>query len=308
MMSALAAALDYLLEHDLSVIALHTPMPGWGCSCRKGQACATPGKHPRISEWKHLQERRATEAEVRMWWSRWPDANLGVITGMVSRTGVLDVDPRNGGGETLADLDGVGATVPDDNAVVETGSLGLHQYFRLDARLPKAAPFEGIEVQADGGLVVAPPSLHHSGRRYRWLRGLDSPWTPLPEWVRWACARTNPPRAETPTGSLLWMPRLTTCSARSPHAASTWGATDAGDYTESGARGRRPTPTTSPRPWCSSRAPRQHRGGGSAACTRTAPSATWASCSMCSGCRGGAAHEHVHEDQPRDDGRTPARI
>jgi hypothetical protein len=58
-------------------------------------------------------------------------------------------------------------------------------------------------VQADGGLVVAPPSLHYTGRRYRWLRGLDSPWTPLPAWVRWACERSSPPRNITPTVPLV---------------------------------------------------------------------------------------------------------
>jgi hypothetical protein len=199
--SALSVALDYLLEHELSVIALHTPVPGWGCSCQKGHACATPGKHPRISEWKPLQERRGTEAEVRAWFTRWPDANVGIVTGMVSRVAVADIDPRNGGLDTLADLDAVGCVPPDDNALVETGSLGLHHYFQLEASLAKAAPFDGIDVQADGGLVVAPPSLHKSGRRYQWcrdplsdrVRDLTSPWTPLPAWVRWACTRISAP-------------------------------------------------------------------------------------------------------------------
>ncbi len=83
--------------------------------------------------------------------------------------------------------------MPDDNPLVNTGANGLHHYFRLDTPLPKAAPFVGIEVQADGALVVAPPSRHHSGRRYRWLRDLTHPRPPLPAWVRWACAQVTPP-------------------------------------------------------------------------------------------------------------------
>jgi hypothetical protein len=183
--AAQLAALDYLAR-GLSVVPLHTPTAA-GCSCWKGRACLTPGKHPRLDEWKPLQARPATEAEAVAWWTRWPAANVGIITGVVSHLCVLDVDPRNGGDDTLAELDAIGAVMPDDNAVVETGSLGLHHYFRLEAPLAKAAPFEGIEVQADGGLVVAPPSLHHSGRHYQWLRGLESPWTRLFDWVRWAC-------------------------------------------------------------------------------------------------------------------------
>ena len=40
----------------------------------------------------------AAEADVEAWWRRWPDANVGVVTGRVSGIVVLDVDPRSGGG------------------------------------------------------------------------------------------------------------------------------------------------------------------------------------------------------------------
>jgi hypothetical protein len=109
---------------------------------------------------------------------------------------MLDVDPRNNGLETLVELDARGFVMPDDNPLVETGSGGLHHGFRLDRPLAKAAPFEGIEVQADGALVVAPPSLHRSGKRYRWLRPLESPWPPVPQWIRWAVERTTAKPAE----------------------------------------------------------------------------------------------------------------
>lgn len=184
-------ALHYLAL-GLSVLPLHTPA-GVGCSCWRGPTCKTPGKHPRLDEWKPLQERRASAEEVRAWWRQWPEANVGIVTGMISRCAVLDVDGRNGGFETLVELDARGAVMPDDNPLAETGSLGLHHYFRLDAPLPKAAPFVGIEVQADGGLVVAPPSRHHSGRRYHWLRPLDALWPPLPAWVRWAREAVSTP-------------------------------------------------------------------------------------------------------------------
>jgi Bifunctional DNA primase/polymerase, N-terminal len=186
------AALAYAAL-DISVIPLHTPTGG-GCSCWKGAACLSPGKHTRVA-WKEYQQRPATLDEIRHWWGAWPDANVGIITGVISRLGVLDVDPRNGGLWTLAELDARGGRMPDDNPLVETGSLGLHHYFQLDAPLPKAAPFQGIEVQADGALVVAPPSLHHSGRRYRWLRPLDSPRPLVPAWLRWAVETVSAPPA-----------------------------------------------------------------------------------------------------------------
>lgn len=195
----LGAALDYVAR-AVATVPLHTPSEA-GCSCSRGPACESPGKHPRVP-WGDFQGRRATVAEVRTWWDRWPDANVGIITGMVSGIAVLDVDGRNGGFETLADLDAYGGAMPEDNPVVETGSRGLHHYFALSAPLPKAAPFQGIEVQGDGALVVAPPSLHHSGRRYRWLRGLASPWPTLPQWVRWAATQVTTPRRDGAAASI----------------------------------------------------------------------------------------------------------
>ena len=187
-----AAALEYAAR-GLSVVPLHTPEAGGGCSCAKGASCASAGKHPRI-DWKPYQQRRATPEEIRTWWARWPVANVGVVTGMISRVLVFDVDWRSGGFESLVEMDHVGARMPDDNPLVLTGSGGLHHYFRLEAPLQKSAPFDGIDVQADGALVVAPPSMHASGRVYRWTRPLSSPWPRVPYWIRWAvvCAAAHP--------------------------------------------------------------------------------------------------------------------
>jgi len=196
-MTSLEAALRYEAR-GLSVVPLHTPT-ATGCSCQRPECGRSAGKHPRL-EWKPYQQQRARVEEIRAWWAEWPDANVGVVTGTISGVAVADIDPRNGGGETLHNLDGLGYVMPEDNPLVETGSGGLHHYFALDAPLPKAAPFDGIEVQADGALVVAPPSLHRSGRRYRWLRAFDGPWPwpLLPAWMRWACARVTPPVGPAP--------------------------------------------------------------------------------------------------------------
>jgi hypothetical protein len=183
-----AAALRYA-SRGISVVPLHTPSPS-GCSCRRGPACASPGKHTRI-DWKIYQQRRATVGEILAWWSRWPTANVAIITGIISKLCVVDIDHRNGGFATLVELDHYGGQMPDDNPVAITGSGGLHHYFALDAPLPKAAPFEGIDVQAEGALVVAPPSRHVSGQPYRWARPIESPWPAVPYWLRWACAQVS---------------------------------------------------------------------------------------------------------------------
>src|SRR5262249_12751855 len=51
----------------------------------------------------------------------------------------------------------------------------------------------GVDVRGYGGLVVAPPSLHQSGRNYAWMHGPDSaPLAAVPPWLT-ALLRPPPP-------------------------------------------------------------------------------------------------------------------
>jgi hypothetical protein len=122
---------------------------------------------------------------VGAWWTAAPDANVGIACedGLV----VLDVDPRNGGDVTLAaQLRAAGAGLPP-GPEVHTGGGGRHHYFAAPrpTRCTQLGP--GLELKATGGYVVAPPSVHPSGRVYAWhpARTLTDPASlpPLPEWV-----------------------------------------------------------------------------------------------------------------------------
>lgn len=137
--------------------------------------------------WLELQGRRAGENEIRGWFARWPDANVGVVTGAVSGLVVLDVDPRHGGRESLAVLEAGNGALP---ATVEavTGGGGRHYYFaHPGGAVPNRAGVEpGIDVRGDGGSIVMPPSLHPSGKRYRWVKGhAPDELSPaaLPQWL-----------------------------------------------------------------------------------------------------------------------------
>lgn len=129
----------------------------------------------------------AADAEVlRRWWRRWPEANVGVVTGAVSGLVVLDVDPRNGGDGSLAALEFVhGALLP--TVEVLTGGGGRHLYYRHPGTTVAGRPVApGLDVKGDGGLVVCPPSLHASGLRYRWAPNRapgEIPLAPLPWWI-----------------------------------------------------------------------------------------------------------------------------
>ena len=96
----LAAALEYA-GRGWRVMPLYPIAPDGGCPCESLGPCK-PGKHPRISDW---QTRATVDPKlIREWWRRWPDAGVGIVMGAQSGVIALDVDPRNGGDESLVDL------------------------------------------------------------------------------------------------------------------------------------------------------------------------------------------------------------
>jgi putative DNA primase/helicase len=125
------------------------------------------------------------ERTILSWWTRWPNANVGVATGAPSGVAVLDVDPRSGGLESLQELMDRHGPLPQ-TPIAETGGGGLHYYFAVQGGVRSRRLAPGLELKADGGYIVTPPSLHPNGRLYRWLRGhspKDLPLAELPEWI-----------------------------------------------------------------------------------------------------------------------------
>jgi hypothetical protein len=144
------------------------------------------GKRPVVA-WLEYQRRLASPDEVERWFERWPDANVGIVTGALSGLVVLDVDARHGGDESLAGLE-MGYAPLARTVEAATGGGGRHLYFaHPGGTVPNRiglAP--GIDLRGDGGCVVAPPSLHASGRRYAWARARapgEAPLAPLPRWL-----------------------------------------------------------------------------------------------------------------------------
>lgn len=143
-------------------------------------------KRPLLA-WERLQDERPAEAELRAWFARWPQANVGIVTGAVSALVVLDVDPKHGGEDSLERLARDHGALPDTVEAV-TGGGGRHLYFRHPrAEVGNRVGLRpGLDVKGDGGYVVAPPSLHPSGRRYAWRSGrspADLAPAPMPLWL-----------------------------------------------------------------------------------------------------------------------------
>jgi hypothetical protein len=145
-------------------------------------------------------------AQIRRWWTRWPDASIGSATGAVSgQVGmtikgktiahlgngaiVLDVDPRHAGDITLQDLEAEHGRLPDTVEVV-TGGGGRHLYFAhpgMEIRNDVGKILgPGLDIRGDGGYVILPPSPHPSGQRYEWEASSDPEartLAPMPSWL-----------------------------------------------------------------------------------------------------------------------------
>lgn len=135
------------------------------------------GKAPLV---KHGCKDATTDAnQINQWWKHWPDANIGIATGMGDcPVLVLDVDinPDKGkfGDEALDDLEKQFGNLPETWLCL-TGGGGRHYYFScIDPDLTIGADvLPGLDFRGRGGYVVAPPSLHESGKRYEWENSND---------------------------------------------------------------------------------------------------------------------------------------
>ena len=186
-----------LLEHALEmsargwrVLPLHYPT-GDGCSCvvdgPVDARCDRQGKHPIARG--GLSCATTDRVRIRRWWARRP-WNVGVATG--GGLLVLDIDPRHAGDVSLDALEAAHGELPR-GVVACTGGGGLHLWYRYDVatgRVPCSVGKlgAGLDVRADGGLVVAPPSVHESGRLYGWELSSDPADVPLGDAPAWLLA------------------------------------------------------------------------------------------------------------------------
>src|SRR5258705_14017677 len=105
------------------IFPCHSIVPGaagFACSC--GKNCNSPGKHPRTRG--GFKDASDDPAQIRRWWSKWPDANIALATG--SGLVVIDVD----GGQSGAEIKGLGGgneAIPE-TPLAQTGS-GVHLLF-----------------------------------------------------------------------------------------------------------------------------------------------------------------------------------
>lgn len=120
---------------------------------------------------------------LRHWWGLNPHYNVAIATGDISKIFVLDIDALDAELE-LRRLEAAHDPLP---ATVEAVTArGRHLYFNMpDAPVRNSAGkvAAGIDTRGVGGYVLAPPSIHPSGRAYAWSVDSASAIADAPAWL-----------------------------------------------------------------------------------------------------------------------------
>ena len=162
-----------LAARGLSVLPMHSVHHG-RCACSKGDACDRIGKHPVTLH--GVNDATTKRDQIKSWWTASPDANIGIATGSASGILVMDIDPRNGGERRL------------ERPKKKVGSAARYRHcphgrrwssfgFQVSVfRRSQGHVWQEIRQRrryflSDGSIMVAPPSRHAAGKRYRWKEG-----------------------------------------------------------------------------------------------------------------------------------------
>jgi hypothetical protein len=173
--------LKVFFNRKIPMLRVHV-FSDYHCSCGNA-SCATPGKHP--AESRGVHSARVVCSDV------FGKYNVGVACG--NGICVLDIDPRNGGDKALASLIEKHGELPK-TWTVATGGGGTHYYFAVDGEQKSGKNLKGIDLIGMGGYVLAPTSLHPSGRVYEWdVSPDDVPLAKLPKWVVDECCSDGKP-------------------------------------------------------------------------------------------------------------------
>ncbi len=163
----LNAALSYA-KLGLPVLPLHTINQKGYCTCGMGKDCSSPGKHPKTKN--GLKDASTDIEQIKKWWPKESGlpSNIGIVTGGKSGLVVVDVDGDEGfealGAGRVKDL-------KDESVPCVRTGRGYHFFFKSNTLIKTKPGFVNkVDIKAAGGYVVAPPSLHISGRRYEWVR------------------------------------------------------------------------------------------------------------------------------------------
>lgn len=178
---SILTAAQHALNRGWSVF----PVQNAGAHAKRPHYCLVDTGHTKTEDgkikpsWAPLQEALPTEAHLRTWFGNPRGKGVAVVTGHLSGLVILDFD----GAEGAALHARLGLPVH-----VRTGSGGIHTYFQhpgwrvstlnSKAKQELGARWPGLDIRADGGYAVLPPSRNADGP-YAW-EAQDGAPEPLP--------------------------------------------------------------------------------------------------------------------------------
>lgn len=144
--------------------------------------CMERGKEPAI---KDNLKRATVDVNLISGWWQVRLFNIGIATGEGSGIWVLDIDGDEGE-STLHRLEAEHDALPP--TVEALTGKGRHLYWRwptgVEIRNRQVNPdLPGIDVRGNGGYVLAPHSIHPSGRAYAWSVDSNASFEDAPEWL-----------------------------------------------------------------------------------------------------------------------------
>lgn len=148
--SPLQTALSYL-KQGISVVA------------------ADPKNKRPLFKWIEFQKTLPTEQQVRSMFQQHPKAMVSIVTGELSHIMVVDCDSP----EAIKTIEDA---LPEsfETVIAVTPRGGRHYYFKCENGKwqTKASVLPNIDIRANGGVVVSPPSRNEAGGQYQWLNQL----------------------------------------------------------------------------------------------------------------------------------------
>lgn len=149
------------------------PVHSWwgdGCSCRRGERCREPAKHPVA----HLAPNGVKNATnmihiLNEWFGGAEQWNIGLACGRDSGVVAVDIDPRHNGDTSWTMWTFENKVIIPTTRRSITGGGGSHLFFSyVEGLINRNNVLRGVDFKTDGGYVILPPSSHASGREYEW--------------------------------------------------------------------------------------------------------------------------------------------
>jgi hypothetical protein len=157
------------VQYGLAVLPVYKPLDDGSCTCPNGARCKSPGKHPYAPKAPNgVNSAQSDDDYVEEVWQE--DLNVGVACGTISSgLMVMDIDDEEIAEKLLEPDVGLNKLTR-----CSTSGRGVHiwLYTTREAKGINLIRLGGGpigELRGDGQYVVAPPSLHYSGKQYAWL-------------------------------------------------------------------------------------------------------------------------------------------